>query len=319
MTSKRIFITGASGCIGHYIVDALIQHTEHELFLLVRDPSKLQINSEARPGIHLLQGDMLNIEQHTSLLKTMDQAILIATAWGGPNTHDINVTKTIRLLNLLNPDLCEQVVYFSTASILGRDNKPLRQAGELGTDYVRTKYECHQRLSKLAIAPQITTVFPTLVFGGDQTKPLSQISSGLPQVVKWINLIRFLKADGGFHYIHCADITKVVMHLLDHPPAEGEPRELVLGNAPMTVNAAVEEACHYLNKHIYFRIPLTLGLANFFIKVFNIQMAAWDRFCMEYRHFTYERHVNPATYGTVPHCSTLSDVLKVSGIYPPKS
>jgi nucleoside-diphosphate-sugar epimerase len=73
MTSKRIFITGASGCIGHYVVDALIQQTQHELFLLVRDPSKLHINCEARPGIHLLQGDMLNIEQYTNLLKTVDQ------------------------------------------------------------------------------------------------------------------------------------------------------------------------------------------------------------------------------------------------------
>jgi nucleoside-diphosphate-sugar epimerase len=222
------------------------------------------------------------------------------------------------LLNLLNPDVCEQVIYFSTASILGRDNKPLKQAGELGTDYVRTKYECHQRLSKLAIAPQITTLFPTLVFGGDQTKPLSQISGGLPQVVKWINLIRFLKADGSFHYIHCEDIAKVVLHLLEHPPAEGEACQLVLGNPPLTANKAVEEVCEYLNKRIYFRIPLKLGLANFFIKVFNIQMAAWDRFCMEYRHFTYQYYVNPTTYGTVPYCSTLSDVLKISGIHPSK-
>ena len=32
---KRIFITGASGCIGHYIAEKLIQNTEHELFFVL--------------------------------------------------------------------------------------------------------------------------------------------------------------------------------------------------------------------------------------------------------------------------------------------
>jgi nucleoside-diphosphate-sugar epimerase len=55
---KRIFITGASGCIGHYMTEALIQNTNHELYLLVRNPDKLKFDYQARPGIHLLVGDM---------------------------------------------------------------------------------------------------------------------------------------------------------------------------------------------------------------------------------------------------------------------
>lgn len=315
MTAKRIFVTGASGCIGHYIVDALIQQTSHELFLLVRNPDKFKLNTEARPGIHLLQGDMYQIEKFSKLLKTIDVAVLTAAAWGGPQeTYDINVTKTIRLMNLLDPDVCEQVLYFSTASILGRDNQPLKEAGQLGTDYIRSKFTCHQRLGKLAIAPQITTLFPTLVFGGDQNKPMSHLTGGLPDVLKWIGLIRFFKLDGSFHYLHSRDIAQVVTHLVDHPPGEGDRRELVLGNPPLTVNQGIEEMCKYLKQRIYFRLPLTLPLANFFIRVFRIQMAAWDRFCMTYRHFTHQYYVNPTTYGAVPYCATLSDILKVSGV-----
>ena len=41
---QRIFITGASGCIGHYVLESLIDQSEHELFLLLRDPNKLQID-----------------------------------------------------------------------------------------------------------------------------------------------------------------------------------------------------------------------------------------------------------------------------------
>jgi nucleoside-diphosphate-sugar epimerase len=320
---KRIFMTGASGCIGHYIAEALIQETQHELFFLVRNPEKLKFNYDARPGITILQGDLLEIEYFSDFLKTMDVAILAATAWGGSSvSYDTNVVKTIALMNLLNPALCEQVIYFSTASILDRNNEPLKKAGELGTDYIRTKYECFSQLSKLRIASKITTVFPTLVLGGDKNKPYSHISSGLPDVTKWINLARFFKADGSFHFIHGRDIATVVKYLVNHPPTEEmktkTQQKLVLGNAPITASQAIEEICQYLGKKIYFQIPLSMWLANFLINIFRIQMAAWDRFCLEYRHFTYQNPVNPATFGLNSYCSTVTDIFRTAGISPIK-
>jgi len=314
MNQKRILVTGASGCVGHYISEALIQNTNHELFLLVRNPNKLQVDIQARSGITVLQGDMQKISAFADLLQTIDIAVLTATAWGGDETFDINVTKTLELLNLLNPDRCEQVIYFSTASVLDRYNQPLKEAGEIGTDYIRSKYECLHQKSKLAIAPKITTVFPTLVVGGDAKKPYSHATSGIPEVTKYINLIRFLKVDGSFHFIHGRDIATVVQYLIDHPPQTNEPRQFVLGQAPLTANQAVKEVCAYLGKKIYFRIPLSLGLANLIIAVFRIQMAAWDRFCMSDRHFTYEKAINPGSFNLPNYCATMSDVLKISGV-----
>jgi nucleoside-diphosphate-sugar epimerase len=249
------------------------------------------------------------------LLKSMDVAILVATAWGGgQETYDINVLKTLRLMGLLDPDRCEQVIYFSTASILDRQNHLLKEAGQLGTDYISSKYSCFQQLSKLSIAPKITTLFPTLVLGGDENKPYSHLSSGIPEVVKWVDLIRFLKADGSFHFIHGRDIAQVVQHLVEQPPEAGQPRQLVLGNQRVTVDEAVETVCDYLSKKIQFRIPLSPVLADVLIAVFRIQMAAWDRFCLKYRHFTYENVVNPATFSLPTYCATFRDVLKISGV-----
>jgi len=314
MSQKRILVTGASGCIGHYISEALIQETDHELFLLVRNPDKLQVNTQIRPGITVLQGDMLKISQFADLLSTIDTAVLTATAWGGNSTFDINVLKTLELIKLLNPDKCEQVIYFSTASVLDRHNQALKQAGEIGTDYVRSKYDCLHQLGKLPIASKITTVFPTLVLGGDDKKPYSHLTSGIPEVTKYINLIRFLTADGSFHFIHGRDIATVVKYLIDNPPQKDEPRRLVLGQTELTVDEAVEEVCAYLRKRIYFRIPLSLSLANLIIAVFRIQMAAWDRFCMNYRHFTYDDVINPASFDLPNYCATMTDVLKISGV-----
>ncbi|MBD2195182.1 MULTISPECIES: NAD-dependent epimerase/dehydratase family protein [Calothrix] len=314
MTQKRILVTGASGCIGHYIAEALIQETDYELYLLVRNPNKLTVNTQGRSGITVLQGDMLQINQFADLLSTIDTAVLTATAWGGEETFNINVNKTLELLKLLDPEKCQQVIYFSTASVLDRHNQPLKEAGEIGTDYVSSKYQCLQQLPKLAIAPKITTVFPTVVLGGDANKPYSAVTSGIPEVTKYVNLIKFLQADGSFHFIHGKDIATTIRYLIDNPPTEREPRRFVLGQEQLTVNQAVEQVCTYLGKKIYFRIPLSLSLANLIIAVFRIQMAAWDRFCMNYRHFTYDKVINPASFGLPNYCVTMSDVLKISGV-----
>lgn len=314
MNPKRILVTGASGCIGHYIAETLINQTDYELYLLVRNPQKLKVDIKYRPGITVLQGDMSKIGDFKDLLKTIDTAVLTATVWGGEDIFDINVTKTVELIDLLDPAICQQVIYFSTASILDSHNQLLKEAGEIGTDYIRSKYECFQKLAKSALLPKITKVFPTLVLGGDDTKPYSHLSAGIPEITKLINLIRFFKADGSFHFIHGKDVAQVISYLIDNLPKANEPRQLVLGQKRITADEAIEAACKYLNKKIYFRIPISLALANILIPLFRIQMADWDRFCLTYRHFSYENPVNPESLGLPNYCATFSDVLQVHGV-----
>lgn len=315
MNCKRIFITGASGCIGHYIVESLIQNTQHELYLLVRNPEKLKIDYKARSGIHILVANLREIDKFSSLLQEINVAILAATAWGNlQEVFDINVLKTIRLVKLLNPEVCENIIYFSTASILDKNNKLLRKAGEIGTDYIRSKYDCMYQLSRLHNLPALTYLFPTLVLGGDGKKPYSHLSAGLPEIIKHIGLIRWLKADGSFHFIHAADIAKVVTYLVENPPQSKEVQKLILGNSRVTVDRAIEEFCAYLNKRIYVRFTLSPWLIEVIISLFQIQMAAWDRFCLEYRHFTYQNPVNPTTFELPTYCPTVGDILKTRGI-----
>jgi nucleoside-diphosphate-sugar epimerase len=312
---KKIFITGSSGCIGHYLLENLIENTDHELFLLVRDPDRLKFNYQSRTGIHILLGNLENIGEHADVLKTVNTAILVATSWGGDTeSFEINVQKTLELISLLDFSICEQVIYFSTASILNRQNQPLPEAGELGTNYVRTKYIAHARLEELPIANKITTIYPTLVFGGDKNKPYSHISGGLPEVIKFMDLIRWFKADASFHFIHAQDIAQVVAYLVDHPPQEGGNRDFVLGNQRIMLDEAVAEICQYLGKKVYFQSPFSIGWANFFIKVLKIKMAAWDRFSLEYRHFYHEKTFTPASFGLSNYCATVAELFQERGI-----
>ena len=324
MTSKRIFITGGSGCIGHYIAETLIQNTQHELFFLVRNPQKVGFDWEVRPGVHILHGDLREIDRFADLLKTIDVAILAASAWGGASeVLDTNVIKTTRLMNLLDVNKCQQVLYFSTASILNHNNQILKEASELGTDYIRSKYDCLTQLPRLKIADKITVLFPTLVFGGNgKDKPYSHISAGFVDAMKWVGLARWFKADGSFHIVHAKDIANVVGYLVDHPVPYNAIdqlddiylKQLVLGSQPITLNAMMKEACQYLGKRIYFQIPLSIWLANIFIKIFRVQLAPWDRFCMNYRHFTCKNPVLPSTFGQSDYCPTFSDLMRISGV-----
>ena len=317
---KRIFITGASGCIGHYMTEELIQNTNHELYLLVRNPDRLQFDYRSHQRIHILVGDMSRIEEHDELLKKIDVAILAATAWGGKDeTYDLNVVKTLSLINLLDPQVCQRVIYFSTASILDRNNKLLLPACQFGHDYIRTKYQCFEQLSKQAIADKIIAVFPTLVFGGEENKPYSHLSAGMTDVTKWISLIRWFSLDGSFHFIHARDIAKVINYLVENPDSPTPNKTsgvdcLVLGNPAISVDRAIADITSYFNKKIYLRIPLYIWLTNIFIKIFRIQMDSWSRFSLDYRHFTYNNPVTPASFGIQNHCSTVEELMKLSGI-----
>jgi nucleoside-diphosphate-sugar epimerase len=310
--TRRILVTGASGCIGHYITEALIQNTRDELFLLVRDPAKLKVPTNIRPGVQVIQGDLQNLDALADLLPTITHAVLTATAWGGPEVvYHINVEQTLSLMQRFNPAICKQIIYFSTASILGRDGDLLPQAKDFGTDYIRSKYLCFEKLSHLKNCPPIVTVFPTLVVGGDRTKPLSHFSTGIPEVVKWAGLARFLKAEGSFHFIHAQDIAQVVAYLIEYPE-KAPSQKLVLGAPPLTVNEAVKLVGEFTGKTSPIQINLSPFLVDVLVKVFRIQIGEWDRFCLDYRYFNYKDAVCPETFGLKNYCSTLLDVLQTA-------
>ncbi|NES67283.1 MAG: NAD(P)-dependent oxidoreductase, partial [Okeania sp. SIO2D1] len=60
---------------------------------------------------------------------------------------------------------------------------------------------------------------------------------------------------------------------------------------------------------------LSPWLIEVIISVFKIQIAAWDRFCLEYRHFTYQNPVNPATFELPTFCPTVADILRTRNIF----
>lgn len=305
---KKVFVTGISGCVGHYLFDLLSLEPEYQLFFLVRDPSKLKFNPQNYKNLVLLKDDLKNIETYSAILKETDILIHLAADWG---EVEGNYDYSQKLFKLLDPQKCEKAIYFSTASILGPDNKPSEAAEKFGTHYVRSKYRFHKNLPELKIYPKVITLFPTWVLGGDKKHPYSHASSGLLGMQNWLWLVRFFSVDASFHYIHARDLAQIVLHLLKNPAKK---KEYVLGNAAITAAEFIRQTCAFYNptivgkSKVYFQLTIPLWLVILLAKLTGHKLHPWDLYCFRRRHFQYKVD-NLENFGINSKLKTISEIL----------
>ena len=322
----RILITGASGCVGQHITAQLLQETDAELLLWLRDPGKLTAVPADHPRIRLLVGDLRDVEPHRAAIASASRIIHTATAWGDPErARQVNVEAVKQLLAAADPQRLEQVVYFSTASILDRELQLLPEALACGTEYIQTKATCLQQLEQHPFAGRIVAVFPTLVFGGrvdgSGSFPTSYLTAGLREAVRWLWLAKWLRADASFHFIHAGDIARVCVHLATAPhranpePGQGPLRRLVLGQPAVSVNGTVRRLCRW--RHSVYP-PLALDLRGWLIegliRLLRLEINAWDRFSIRQRHFVHDPISPPERFGLVSQAASLEAVLEQAGV-----
>lgn len=305
MDRKKIFITGASGCVGHYVLDQYKDRNDVELHLLLRDPRKLDDYLAGFNHVVIHQGSMDEIEKLKEVIADMNAIIHIATVWGGGEAATvINREKTHELFHYTT-DKCDRIVYFSTASILGAGNKVIKEAEDLGTGYVISKYRGYQMIQKAPFKDKITVLFPTLVFGGDATHPYSHLSSGLKLGLKHMRYLRFLSIKAGAHFLHAADIAAVTTYVLDHDKGYAE---YALGVPKLDGDDFFDQFCNYFKIKRWFKIPLT---SKFILRVcrwLNVEMTDWDRHCIKNSYMVFDV-VDPSTFGLSVRFPTLHSVI----------
>ena len=318
----RILITGASGCVGQHIAAQLYRETDAELLLLLRDPAKLTAVPANDPRITLLVADLRELTPHAGAIATATRVIHTATAWGDPErAMAVNVVAVKQLLAFTSPEWLEQVIYFSTASLLNRQLELLPEALSEGTEYIQTKALCLQQLEQHPLAERIVAVFPTLVFGGAVDGkgpfPTSYLTAGLGEACRWLWLAKWLRADASFHFIHAADIAQVCCHLATRPhqsnpePGQGALRRLVLGQPAISVDATVSQLCRWRRSWLPpLGLNLQGALIEALIKLLRIEVNAWDRFSIRQRHFVHEPVSPPERFGLVSHAASLAAVFE---------
>lgn len=290
--------------MGHYVVEALLARPDTELVVAVRDPGKFLFPLPPE-RVEVLRADVRELERHAEVLRSLDGVVHLATAWGDPISYDVNVEATLKLARGVDADRCKRIVYFSTASILGRDNRPMPEADRFGTDYIRSKYLAYQRLDELPNRDAVTTFFPTLIFGGSERHPISHLNRGIPTIARFLWLLRWFTLEGTLHFIHAADIARMVVHVLE---ADSPPRDLVLGNAATPIDQLLDDFCTFYGLPRGQAIDLT-PFAGAVAALAGSRMNSWDRFCLTYKHFAYDA-ANPRSLSLEPGYETLGQVLQ---------
>ncbi|MCC0044245.1 MAG: NAD(P)-dependent oxidoreductase [Brucellaceae bacterium] len=313
--TKRILITGGSGCVGHYLVEELARETKHELVLVLRNPSKLQLAPELMERVTMIEADVKDTGAYLDKLGHIDTAILAAACWGGPDAPVVNVDAKVAITRHLAAHGASRVFYFSSASVLDHDGSMLQAAHDLGTEYIRSKYDQVVAMEALDVDIERVGIFPTLVVGGEEGKPMSHFANLLKEAAPWAWAASFFRADGKFHYIHTRDIARTMRILVDAKEIPGsKPARIVLGNAATTVDQFVGDFVKYRGIWNPLSIKLRDSYARVFIKLFRVQMEAWDRYCMEHRDLSFHHPVNPAVLGEEAYCSDLRSALASIGL-----
>ncbi len=137
-SNKKILIAGAAGFIGSNIINAIVSHKNRGLIALDNlETGNLQnIKEHIDSGaITFLNSDIRNIEDCLKATQDCDIVLHQAALGSVPrsiehplNTHSVNVTGFINILEACRQNKVERVVYASSSSVYGDDlNLPKRE------------------------------------------------------------------------------------------------------------------------------------------------------------------------------------------------
>jgi nucleoside-diphosphate-sugar epimerase len=288
---RTVLVTGAAGCVGHHAAAHLLA-SGWRVRALVRDPSKLRLSPSA--ALEVRVADVQEAHRHADV----DAIVHLATAWGDPIAYRVNVDATLALARLGTP-----MVYFCTASILDVDGQWLPAAEHVGTDYIISKSLAWRGIRALPGSRHVSTLFPTLIVGGEGPYPASHLGRTLAHAGRLARFLRPFTLDATFQLIHARDLARMVGLLLDRGPA-GE--DLVAGNQPITAGAAIAQLCALHGLAPPARPRDLTWLGPLVSRLAGGRMSSWDRWCLTQRHFGYQGAVNPRLRGLEPGLETLA-------------
>ena len=286
---------------------------------MVRDRSKLPLSVQKDKRVRLLICDIRESNRYEKEISQVNYLIHTATAWGDPKrAYEVNIEAFEKLLAMLNFKKLEKIIYFSTASILDKNTKLMNESLIYGTEYIKTKYECFEKLRESSFAEKTFAVFPTLVFGGTLGKkskyPVSYLTGGLKEIGKWLWLARFLKLNSKFHFIHANDIAQICGFLIQNHKKEQYKgfKKFVLGQRFITIDDAINILLKRNNINRYFAIPLTKKILKILLRILPIQTTPWDSFSIKKYDFNHVPITNPETFKLKSYAKSLNDILRLS-------
>lgn len=167
----KIFLTGATGFVGSHLLEKLLQDG-HQVFALVRSPSKVSIHS---PNLTIIKGD-LNSAFAISDIDLENMNVVIHTAgivhsYNSQDFFEVNNQGTINLINKFKKNINLKFVLISSLAARGPFEKEVLD--QPVSDYGKSKKAAELSLSQLAPTTWVKIIIrPPMVIGPRDTAVL---------------------------------------------------------------------------------------------------------------------------------------------------
>lgn len=210
---KTILVTGATGRVGRYLVDALVERGEHVRALLM--------TYDAAPkNVEIVRGSILDKEAVANALKDVDVVYHLAAVldYTAPKDHmfDVNVTGT---KNLIEASRASKFIYLSSTSVYGHHTNPhITEATPSAPSgfYGKTKLLAEQLvLDKQGIVVRSPDIFGR-GFKNGYDYVLTQLDKGKMPIIG--------SGNNKIHWIHINDLIDALLLAKD----KGRPGEVYL-------------------------------------------------------------------------------------------
>ena len=263
---KTVLVTGATGFLGKYVVDELVEHG-YQVRTFGRN-SKVGRSLE-NPSVSFFQGDLTKADDVLEACKGMDLVVhagALSTVWGPwEDFYQANVLGTKYVLEACRQTGTQRLVYVSSPSIyaaprdqLGIKESDAPEENKLN-NYIRSKLASEKLFKDYPDVPSII-LRPRGLFGIGDT-------SILPRVINLSQKLGIpLIGDGGqLMDMTCVENVALAIRLaLEAPEAKGEVYNITNGE-PRAFRDLLEESLTGLDYPIKYRkIPASLlsGIAS---------------------------------------------------------
>jgi UDP-glucose 4-epimerase len=215
----KIFLTGGTGFIGHFVAKEFLEQG-HSLKILARNPDKIPSLAK-HENVKMIHAGLLDSEAIKKELEGCDACVHIALGWGETPLEMLakDTTATVQLLEFAANAGCEKFIYTSSTAALGkiRHNSNEEMVCKPADLYGATKAAgeayvlgANSKMKRNIIRPGYT--FGQLAFPDGVTQPDRRFFN-ITQAVKENRAINLTKNDGT-QFIHASQLAMLYSAVL---------------------------------------------------------------------------------------------------------
>lgn len=270
----KVLVTGATGFLGKYVIEELVDH-QYEVLAFGRNNSigEQLVNSQ----VTFMKGDFVQYDDIEHAVRDVDMVIhagALSTVWGKwQDFYDTNVLGTENVLRACEKYKIQKVVFISSPSIyaMGKDQLNLREEDVPHTNnlnfYIKSKLLAEEKIKKYACVPSVV-LRPRGLFGVGDT-------SIIPRLLRVHEKIGMPLFNDGQQLVDVTCVENVALAVrlsLEAPLAIGKIYNITNGE-PQPFKRILVELLSELGleqKYLSLNFPLMYGISTSLEKIYTV-------------------------------------------------